>query len=217
MSERDDVVLRVAGLRKRYGDNEVVRGLDFRDPPRRVLRPARPERRRQDDDAALLPRPHRSRRRHDRDGRPAGAAGGARGAHPRRRRSAGRQSRSRFHRHREPRDLRPLFRHHEQDARRADSEAARFRRPREQGQRRHPHAVGRDEAASHARARARQRSRAPDPRRADDRSRSAGAPSDLGRPAAAPDRRARRSCSPRISWTRPSGSRRGSRSSTTAR
>ena len=26
---RDDVVLAVAGLRKSYGDNEVVRGLDF--------------------------------------------------------------------------------------------------------------------------------------------------------------------------------------------
>ena len=29
MTGRDDVVLRVAGLRKFYGDNEVVRGLDF--------------------------------------------------------------------------------------------------------------------------------------------------------------------------------------------
>ena len=29
MSGNTDVVLRVAGLRKRYGDNEVVRGLDF--------------------------------------------------------------------------------------------------------------------------------------------------------------------------------------------
>ena len=73
------------------------------------------------------------------------------------------------------------------DAARADSEAPRVRRPRDQGQQRHPHALGWNEAAAHPRSRARQRSRAPDPRRADDRSRPAGAPSDLGRSAAAID------------------------------
>ena len=101
--------LRVRDLRKRYGELEVVRGLSLRDPPRRVLRAARPQRRRQDDDAALLPRPDRSRRRHDRAGRRAGAEGGARGAHPRRRRAADGQPRSRFHRPRKPAGLRRLF------------------------------------------------------------------------------------------------------------
>ena len=48
------------------------------------------------------------------------------------------------------------------------------------------HALGRHEAAPDARARARQRPRAPDPRRADDRARSAGAAPHLGRPAPAP-------------------------------
>ena len=83
---REDVVLRVAGFASATATTRSS-AASLRDPPRRVLRPARPQRRRQDDDAALLPRPHRSRRRHDRDGRPAGAAGGARGAHSRRRRS----------------------------------------------------------------------------------------------------------------------------------
>ena len=63
-----EVVLRVAGLRKFYGEQRGRPRLVVRDPPRRVLRAAGPERRRQDDDAALLPRAHRSRRRHDRDG-----------------------------------------------------------------------------------------------------------------------------------------------------
>ena len=116
----------------------------FRDPPRRVLRPPRAERRRQDDDAALLPRPHRSRWRHDRNGRPAGAAGGARGAHSRRRRS--RRSTISIPISPSPRTSKSTaaISASAQDARRADSEASRFRRPREQGQRRHPHAVGRE-------------------------------------------------------------------------
>ena len=72
------------------------------------------------------------------------------------------------------------------DAREAHSAAARIRRPREQRRDvEHPHAVRRHEAAPDAGARAGQRSRAADPRRADHRARPAGAPPDLGRPAPA--------------------------------
>ena len=87
---------------------------------------------------------------------------------------------------REPAHLRPLLR-----ARRAACSKTRIPRllefagPREQARRGHPHALGRHEAAPDARARAGQRPRAADPRRADHRPRSAGAPPDLGRPAAA--------------------------------
>ena len=100
------------GLRKRYGEQRGRPRPVVRDPPRRMLRAARPERRRQDDDAALLPRPHRSRRRNDRDGRRARAAGGAA-----RRGSASASCRSMdnldpdFTVTREPAGLRPLFRH----------------------------------------------------------------------------------------------------------
>ena len=184
---RDDVVLRVAGCASATASNEVVRGLIVRDPPRRMLRAARAQRRRQDDDAALLPRPHRSRRRRDRDGRPAGAA----------RRRARRAFASASCRRwttsiptsRCARTSSIYGRYFGLDratARRAHPAAARVRRAREQARRRHPHAVGRHEAAPDARARARQRSRAPDPRRADDGPRSAGAAPDLGRPAPAP-------------------------------
>ena len=115
----------------------------------------------------------------------AGAEGRARGAHPRRRRAADGQPRPGLHRPREPPHLRRLLRPAARGARGAHSAAARLRGPREQARRRHPHAVGRHEAAAHARARARQRSRPPDPRRAHDGPRPAGAPPDLGRPAPA--------------------------------
>jgi lipooligosaccharide transport system ATP-binding protein len=67
----DNVVLRVENLRKSYGENEVVRGPQFLDPPRRMFRSPRPERCRQDDDAALLPRADRSGQRDHRARRPA--------------------------------------------------------------------------------------------------------------------------------------------------
>ena len=156
-----------------------------RDPPRRMLRTARTERRGQDDDAALLPRPDRAERRHDRDRRRAGARGGPRRAHPRGRRAAARQPRSGLHRRREPARLRPLLQHSGERAARADSEAPRLRRPRGQGQAEPPHAFRRHETPAHARACADQRPGPADPRRADDGARSAGAPPDLGRPAPA--------------------------------
>ena len=56
----------VRGLRKTYGALEAVRGIDFEIAARRGLRPARPERRRQDDDGRDprgLPPPRRRRGR----------------------------------------------------------------------------------------------------------------------------------------------------------
>ena len=69
--------VRVRGLRKSYGAHEAVRGIDFEIPRRRGVRPARPERRRQDDDRRDprgLPRPRRRRGRGARRGPPAGAS-----------------------------------------------------------------------------------------------------------------------------------------------
>ena len=98
-SGRQPVVqLRAAGLRKRYGDAGSRRRHRPRVAARRVLRPARAERRGQDDDAAPVPGADRSGRRRDRGARLPGARAGARGAPPHRRRAAGRQSRSGFHR-----------------------------------------------------------------------------------------------------------------------
>ena len=157
-----------------------------RDPPRRVLRPARPERRRQDDDAALLPRPHRpGRRRRSRWS----------ASRCRRRRA---QARIRVGVVPQLDNLDPDFTVTENlqvygryfGIDRATLAARipallEFAGPRERGDARPAHAVGRHEAAPDARARAGQRPRAPDPRRADDRARSAGAAPDLGRPAPA--------------------------------
>ena len=49
-SERHRAAIRVAGLRKSYDGVEAVRGIDFEVAVRRGLRPARAERRREDDD-----------------------------------------------------------------------------------------------------------------------------------------------------------------------
>ena len=58
-----DPVVRVRGLTKRYGDVQAVDGIDFEVAPRRGLRPARAERRRQDDDGRDPRGPARARRR----------------------------------------------------------------------------------------------------------------------------------------------------------
>ena len=65
--ERTDIAVRCRGLVKRYADVTAVDGLDLEVRARRVLRPARPQRRRQDDHdrdprrADSTPTPARSR------------------------------------------------------------------------------------------------------------------------------------------------------------
>ena len=59
-----------SGLRKRYGDRLAVDGVSFFDRRRRVLRPARPERRRQDDHHLDALRAGAERRGRDHDRRP---------------------------------------------------------------------------------------------------------------------------------------------------
>ena len=61
-----DPVIRVGGLRKRYGDVGAVDGIDFEVAPRRGLRAARAQRRRQDDDRRDPRGPARARRRRGR-------------------------------------------------------------------------------------------------------------------------------------------------------
>ena len=103
------------------------------------------------------------------DGRRAGAAGGARRAHPRRRGAAAGQPRPRLHRHREPRRLRPLLRHSTARRSRRASRSCSSSPASGTAPTRHPHAVRRHEAPAHARPRAGQRPGPADPRRADDR------------------------------------------------
>ena len=206
------------GLRKSLRRQRSRARPDLRDPSRRMLRPARPERRRQDDDAALLPRPDRSRRRHDQlVGEPVP--------------KAAREARIRVGVVPQMDNLDPDFTVREnlliygryfgiaaRDARRAHSAAARIRRTRRaRARRQHPHAVGRHEAAADAGARADQRSRAADPRRADHRPRSAGAAPDLGRPAPAADAGQDHPADHALHGRGRAPVRRGSRSSTTAR
>ncbi len=183
----DDVVLRVDGLRKRYGDNEVVRGLSFAIRRGDCFGLLGPNGAGKTTTLRCCLGPHRSRRRR------------------RSRWSASRCPRRRARRASASASCRrwttstPTSRSRENliiyggyfGLPRAVLEERipqllDFAGPREQARRRHPHAVGRHEAAAHARARARQRPRAPDPRRADHRPRPAGAPPDLGRVAPAP-------------------------------
>ncbi len=150
-----------------------------------MLRAPRPQRRGQDDDAAHAARAHGARRRdHHAPGAP-GAAGRARGTHPRGRRAADGQPRPRFHGEREPARLRPLFRHEGGGGGRAPAEAARVRGAGVAGGQPHPGALRRDEAPPRARARPRERPGAHLPRRAHHRPRPAGAPPHVGAAAAA--------------------------------
>ena len=168
--------LLVRNLRKRYHDVVAVGGPRPRGPHRRMLRPARPQRRRQDHH-------HRDLRGADRRRtRATWRCSGCRWAHdaPRLRQRLGiqlqetqlsekltvletiRLFRSFFHQGPE------VSRDHR--ARAARREAGRARRS----------ALGRAEAAAGRRLRAGGRSGAAVPRRADDRPRSAGAPAALG-------------------------------------
>ena len=176
-------LLRIDRLTKRYGSATVVDDAVARDPARRVPRRDRAQRRRQDDDAAHVPRPHRSRRRDDRGLRAADPGERARGEEADRRRHPVRQPRSRLQLCREPARLRPLFRPVARGARGADAEAARVLGAPVQGRREAGRALGRHEAAALARPCADQRSRPAAARRADDRPRPAGPAPDVGAPA----------------------------------
>ena len=81
-------VLRVAGLRKSYGANEVVRGLSFEIRRGECFGLLGPNGAGDADDAALLPGADRARRGHDRNGGRADSPGGATGAGARGRGSA---------------------------------------------------------------------------------------------------------------------------------
>src|SRR6266568_5296517 len=163
-------------LRRRDGG----RRRELRHRAGRMLRAARPQRRRQDHYLEAVPRPHRSRRRLGR----ADAAPRARRspARPRARGSgaADGQPRSRFHRRRKPARLRPLLRSLRARHPRTHPRVARFRGPDRARQIANPDALGRNEAAPDARARAHQRSRPDLHGRTHHGGRSAGTPSHLG-------------------------------------
>ena len=206
-----------AGCASRTATHEVVAGIDLELEARRVLRPARPERRRQDHHAAAVPRADRPRR----------AATISCSAS--RCRARAREARARVGVVPQIDNLDPDFTVRENllvygryfglsqreiDARipallefaglagRADAQIKTL-------------SGGMKRRLTLARALVND-PRPHFPRRADDRPRSAGAPPDLGAAAPAARRRARRSSSPRTSWTRPSACATGSRSWTTA-
>ena len=186
MIDHDDVVLRVAGLRKSYGENEVVRGLDFeirRGECFGLLGPNGAGKTTtlrcclgliEPDGGTIemvgLPVPQAARKARIR----VGVVPQLDNLDPDFTVTENLQIYGRY------------FGLHRGRSRRPDPEAARIRGSREQGRCRNPDAVGRHETAPHTRPRPGQRSRAPDPRRADDRARPAGAASDLGRTAPAP-------------------------------
>ena len=213
VTERPDQGLRGPGRTGPGGREPRPRG-----PPRRDLRPARPERRRQDDD-----------RRHAHDP-----------GHPDRRATrSSAASTSSPHPHRakqvigvvpqtntldrsldvvgEPLLPRPLLRDERARRRRREADrAARAvpaRRPRAAPRRR---ALGRHGAAADGGAGDHAPPDDPLPRRADRRASTRRAASRCGRSSASCTARARRSCSPRTTWRRPTSSATASRSSTTA-
>ena len=155
----------------------------------RVLRPARAQRRGQDDDdrdphdaRAAVGRPGVDRRRRRRH------AGGGRAA-PHRRRAAAAEPGPRPRRPREPDVPRGLLRLPTRGLARARPRHPRTPRPgRSRGLARR-RAVGRPAPAPHDRARARARAARDLPRRADGGPRPAGPPRALGHPARAPRRR----------------------------
>ena len=198
--------------------HEVVCRHRLRTAARRMFRPARPQRRRQDHHAAAVPGPHRARRR---------------------RRSPCSACRCRSRRAKRAQrigvvpqidNLDPDFTVRENllvygryfgladaaKSTRASPALLEFAGLASARRRQHPDAVRRHEAAADAGARADQRSRPDFSRRTDHRPRSAGAPPDLGTPAQLHARRARRCSSPRTSWTKPSGCATASPSWTTA-
>jgi hypothetical protein len=152
----------------------------LRGGPRRILRPARPERGRKVDDHA-----HGRSRVHANGRRPLDPRARPRRLRPRdplatRRRAAVRQPRHRASRSREPPRLRSLLRASRQARREACRRTARVRPARGEGQGEGRLALGRHEAASHDRPRAHQRPAGAAARRADHRPRPAGAPHPLG-------------------------------------
>ncbi len=186
--------LLVSALRKSYDGQRSRRRAQLRVAARRMLRPARPQRRRQDHHPALLPGADRARFGRDHAGRRTGAGAGPRSAHENRRGAAVRQPRPGLHRCRKPDRLWPLFRHERCRDPAEDCRAARFRRPDRQGRRQHPDAFRRHEAAPDAGPRAGERPRTVAAGRTDHRPRPAGAPPHLGAPASACRPRARPSC-----------------------
>ena len=187
-----------------------------RRPRRRVLRAARPQRRRQVDadplhdraraaDLGLDPRlrPRRRRTHYEQ-------------ARARRRpRAAGPQPRLVPDRRGDARLPRRLLRDAAQRPPRARQGAARGLLADREARRAHAHAVGRHEAAADPRARADAPAAAADPRRADRRRRRRAAARAVALRPAHQRARARRSCSRRTTSRRPSSSATGSPSSTT--
>ena len=153
------------------------------DPARRVLRPARPQRRGQDDHAALLPRADRA----PTAGRSSSSA--CRSRRPREARASAWASCRRWTTSipispsRENLIVYGRYFGIAQECCESASRGCSISRGSREGQREHPNAVRRHEATTHARPRADQRSGSADPRRADDRARSAGTAPDLGRAA----------------------------------
>ncbi len=220
LSRGDDApALKIEDLIKRYPTGtEALRGVSLEIELGRVLRPARPQRRRQVDadplhdrpraaDLGLDPglRPRRGRRL--RRGAPGGRAGPA-GPQPRlvpHRRGDARLPR---------RLLRDAARH---DRRERVKELLETFSLTDKKRRAHTHPVGRHEAAADPGPGADAPAAPADPRRADRRRRRRAAAGALALRPADQRRRARRSCSPRTTSRRPSSSATGSPSSTTAR
>ena len=191
----------VQDLTKRYGDHHRPRRRLVRHRAGRDVRAARPERRRQDDDhrdPRGLPRPHRRRGPRAR-GRP-----GTGGVDWKARLGIVLQIERRG-RHRDgPRAAHPLRlllpATRATSTRRSTRSASRRRRSA------HPRALRRPAAPSGCRARHHRAPRAAVPRRADDRLRPGGAAPVLGPDPRRSRRRARRSCSPPTTSTRPRSS-----------
>ncbi len=162
-----------------------------RNPPRRDLRPARPERRRQDHADQHRLRHRQPDRRHDHRRRPRHPQGRARRARPDRARAAGaldRRVRDRLgHDDVQPRPVRQA------EERRVLREGAALAvAVGQEGQQDHD-AVGRHEAARHDRESARARAAGPVPRRADRRRRRRAAQGHVERRARPAQPRASRS------------------------
>ena len=197
------LALAVRGLRKAYADVVAVDGLDLEVARRRVLRSARPQRRRQDDDDRDLRRTH-SRPTPARS--KCSACDGTRDE----RRAARRGSASSSRRRSSPKSSRwprrcGCFRSFYPARPRASTRSSALVQLGREARRARRKAVRRAEAAARAGVRARRRSRAALPRRADDRTRSAIAPAALGSHRRVSRRAAGRSCSRRTTWTRRSG------------
>ncbi len=205
-------VVEVSDLRKVYrGGFEAVTRHRFLDRARRDLRAARPERRRQehhDRDPRGLPRPHRRRRaraRHRPAARRPGLEGAARHRAAVQRRAGQRDGARAAH---------PLRRALPEPAR--GRRGHRRRRPRGEGVDAASEALGRPAPPRRRRARHHRHPRAALPRRADDRLRSRGAAAVLGPHPGPQGARARPSCSPPTTSTRPRSSATGRASSPAA-